>query len=115
MGESRTVTFAMYETIGIGIPNLNFGGHDPETAQRLVNEGKGRWALCHGSTLSFVPNDYKLKLCESFVQETPTGFEVTETEYGLSRNRTEASSQETEAVLSASDVSEVSPVVGIPK
>jgi hypothetical protein len=84
---SKTVTFTAYETIGIGIPNLNFGGHDPETAERLVREGKGQWALCHGNTLSFVPLDYKLKLCESFLRETPTGFEVTEIELSKKLDR----------------------------
>jgi hypothetical protein len=84
---SKTITFAMYETIGFSLPNLDYGGHDPETAHRLVREGKGRWALCQGGFLSFVPNDYKLKLNESFLRETPTGYEVVETEYGLSRDQ----------------------------
>lgn len=112
---SNTITFAAYETIGLSIPNRNYGGHDPETAKRLVREGKGRWALCQGSVLSFVPNDYELKMWESFLQETPTGFEVTESEYGLSKNRTKPTRQEGDPVLSAPDVPEAPSLDSIPK
>lgn len=70
--------FAAYETIGFGIPNLNFGGHDPDTAKSLVAEGSHKWALCQGGILSLVPKDYLLKMHENFLRETPTGFEVEE-------------------------------------
>ena len=72
------IGFSAYETVGFGIPNLNFGGHDPETAKKLVSEGSHRWALCQGNTLSLVPKDYTLKMRERFLRETPTGFEVEE-------------------------------------
>ena len=71
-----TIGFSLYETVSFTFPNLNFGGHDPATAQRLVRQGKGRWAWCHGGALTFVPNDYELKMNEHFLRETPTGFEV---------------------------------------
>lgn len=112
MSKSKTIGFEVYETIGFSIPNRNFGGHDPETAHRLVREGKGRWALCQGSVLAFVSIDYKLKMWESFLRETPTGFEVTETEYGLKNT----SGSEDETVLTtASDVPEVPPLADTPK
>lgn len=70
------IGFAAYETVAFSITNFNFGGHTPSAAQKLVQEGQGRWALCHGNVLTFVPLDYILKEFEHFLQQTPTGFEV---------------------------------------
>jgi len=68
--------FEAYEIVEFSFPNLNFGDHDPATAQRLVREGKGRWAWCWAGALTFVPVDYELRMGEHFLRETSRGFEV---------------------------------------
>jgi hypothetical protein len=68
--------FTAYETISISLPNQDYGGYDPQTARRLIREGKGQWAWLQGGVLAFVPNNYKLKMWENFLRETPMGFEV---------------------------------------
>jgi hypothetical protein len=72
----KKISFSAVETIGLPIVNINFGGYTGEEAEMLVSAGKGKWALCHGNTLTFVPNDYELKMWESFIKQTSTGFEI---------------------------------------
>jgi len=72
---SRVIGFEAYEEIAIGIPNFNFGKHTPEEAQRLVQEGTHRWAICHGMALTLVPADYQPKMAEYFVTKTAKGWE----------------------------------------
>lgn len=74
---SKVIGFQAEEEIVFGLPNRNYGGHDRATASRLVREGKGRWAWCHGGVLAFVPLDYELLMYEHFLIETePNHFEV---------------------------------------
>ena len=66
--------FEAYETIGISIINFNFGGYTYEEADKYVSDGKGKWAICGGLTLTFVPIDYKLKESEYFVTRGSDGW-----------------------------------------
>ncbi len=64
---AKTIGFEAYEIIEIPFVNFNFGGHSYSEAMTLVQEGKGRWAHCHGGTLKLVPLDYELKEFERFL------------------------------------------------
>src|SRR5580698_5090973 len=63
--------FETPEFILYSLPNRNYGGHDREAAHKLAQEGKARWAWCHGGVLALVPLAYQLKAGEHFLRRTP--------------------------------------------